>query len=281
MILEREKKLGLDPQVAEVWGSSVIRETLVWVDGVYQRAWMAGSSGDRKKIEEKWQHTLDVVEAAVEIWEEEKENLDCSLEQVIRAALVHDVARAWQMVVVGQYNDGWTGFDHPLEGARMFERFVGEMSDEDFEVFTAVAQHGVRVPGIKSDLVGLLRDADKVANMRKADQRMVFRSQSTMKNVAISEEAKAEFMARSLVTCPTDSCRGEYQLLYLSWVFDLNTEKAKRMVVEEGLVEKLWLVFCRDYELVVKTNGHVGEIEELGSVLWGWVSEVRAVVTIS
>lgn len=197
----------------------------------------------RLLVDRKTAHTLDVCQAVMDIYGDNDRILEIPLYQSINLALVHDVGRFPQVHKGGFLSDEITGIDHAQLSVLLFEH-SGLQVEVPTAFLQAIAQHNTYLSNPDSPLGKILRDADKLANLRQIESWF---------NGQLAKQATPSFCDQDLVTqfCnfqPIDS-RGvilisDRMLAVLSWLFDLNIDRTKHLIIFENIPNRL-LTFLR------------------------------------
>jgi len=142
-------------------------------------------------VYDKLTHTNDVIKAAIETFEPGN---SATLEDVVLAAIYHDMYRSFQGFYFFDYRDGVTGYKHGEEAATfMREKIPAEFISE--QVIVAVNSHSKFTPDNQEYLTLVIRDIDKIAIIRRITQIQdrLERTRDSVLESGLSEDIKATF----------------------------------------------------------------------------------------
>ncbi|MCJ8502868.1 HD domain-containing protein [Desulfatitalea alkaliphila] len=170
--------------------------------------------------------------------------------------LVHDVGRFAQYADHGSFNDADT-LDHGAAGRKLLEN---EGLPEHFgpalwpQVACAVAYHNRGTadipPGIDgptADLLGLIRDADKLDIMDLVLRSVARDGFSDLPDMlphirldrAVTPDVLTQALSTRSVAIGTLHTLSDFLVMIATWFHDFNNRAARQMAVERGIVQRL------------------------------------------
>ncbi len=194
----------------------------------------------RLKIIHTWKvvEAADAIAASLDLTQREKE-------LVHLAALFHDIGRFEQARRFHTFIDAQS-ISHARLGAEILEQedFLEDLEPrERDQVIKAVRVHSdYRIPdedqGFQRILDAIIRDADKIDIFRCAVTEnpdvMSCQSQAGIAQESISPEVAQAILSGQSVKRTDRHTALDYWVSYLGFIFDLNTEKAKELILEAG-----------------------------------------------
>ncbi len=189
-------------------------------------------------------HTWKVVEAADAI----AQSLDLTERErrlVHLAALFHDIGRFEQARRYHTFVDA-KSVSHARLGAQILEEgdFLDQLSEKEREqVIEAVRVHSdYQIPaedqGFQKVLDDIIRDADKIdifrCSIMENPDVMSCQSQEGIADDVISDSVAQAILSNQSVKRDSRASALDYWVSYLGFIFDLNTEKARELILEAG-----------------------------------------------
>lgn len=222
------------PFPPELLSSEKVKAMLVRVTDAYIFYLSAAAQwGNSDGVWHKKVHTNDVIKAMVEIYDP---RLGVSLEDAVCAAIGHDIARALQAWFFNSFSDGRTQYDHASEGARMLE----DSFPNDPELIQAIAEHSQFAPEHPSAILDLLRDADKIAVLRRLFEKHPFLRVFTKgASYAVTPQILQAFTEKRLAHNKDRHTPADEYIFYLAWIWDIQTPAARAVIARERIPEKI------------------------------------------
>ncbi len=219
------------------------------MDKSYQSA---NTDLSRKLISRKVDHTAKVIVAGLDICAGEKD-INWNMEQVEVTCFLHDIGRFPQSLL-GSFSDGQTKFDHAKVGADMFakkfkDNFDFAMSFD--EIFEAIDEHSRKNYAGNNPYVKLIRDADKLANIRVDQDPSI--SDPEMPKGKVTPEVLQDFLERRIVDSKNIKVVADYYICFLSWIFDYNFKQSLNIISQEKIHENILdIIKNEDKELALQ-----------------------------
>lgn len=158
--------------------------------------------------------------------------------------LLHDIGRFDELQRCDKY--GNNNFDHGKHGVDILKKnnFIDKFKilDEDKEIlFEAIYYHNKKsIPDYINNLhAKLLRDADKIDILYLFPLDDIYNYNNNYTSV-ISEKVHNDFMSQQLVATNDINTYGEFVILCLAFIYDINFDCSLRMIKENDYVNKIY-----------------------------------------
>ncbi|MDD2208335.1 MAG: HD domain-containing protein [Bacilli bacterium] len=158
--------------------------------------------------------------------------------------LLHDIGRFDEFQICEKY--GNNNFDHGKHGVDILKKnnFTSKFKilDEDKEIlFEAIYYHNKKLlpDYINNKYAKLLRDADKIDILYLFPQDDIYNYNNNYTSV-ISKKVHDAFMSQQLVSTNDINTYGEFVILCLGFIYDINFDCSLRMIKENDYVNKIY-----------------------------------------
>lgn len=279
-VLDSDK---LDPEIRTIL-DHVTRSYLFYIQAAAQYAGTTWAPDIVVPVLRKITHTNDVIRAISELIER-RPQLWIHKKAAIITAITHDWMRAFQgWFFAGEYSDYLDNFSHPKEAALR----LAELYGEDHPITRAVLGHGSLKPADEHELSFAIRDADKLAILRRIFelQRQLQKTREQLFSADyLPDETRAlyeKYLSQSANDAHPELLRSlrekrlgksEYrsnelnEFLYcLAWIFDVEFQETRELLVQERIPEQLV-----NYITHLTTDGEV--ISCVEEVVASWYQE--------
>ena len=233
--------------------SHQLTDLYTWFDR-YVEPFLATDREGQKNIQLKIEHTQKVCAAMAEL--AAGEGLSEHDSRIAAAvALLHDVGRFPQYLRWRTFLDSASD-NHArlaIDVIRAENILAGIDSDEQILIEEAVRFHNMLTPpaGFKSatrQYIDLIRDADKL-DIWRVFVELLAQSPEDRPTAAtlgladlpdiISDACVATLNSQTIVHLDTIKCFNDFKLLQISWIYDLTSRTAKRILAERGYIPAL------------------------------------------
>jgi len=218
----------------------------------------------RQMMEGKIEHTEDVVCATDDIIREMGGRIEGSEEewnsyQAGAIARLHDIGRFTEITKYGTFNSRVTGFDHSKDGALIFDFLFGN-SDEgrilerlgcDLQVIEeAISYHSVKDYRGNNQYVYLIRDADKLALLRRLDfQEDVINRDQNLAAEGYSADVVRQVLAdHTSVSHGTVLTKADSLIRLFAFLLNINFDATKGLLLRSAFLPELIKKF-QEYSL--------------------------------
>lgn len=158
--------------------------------------------------------------------------------------LLHDIGRFDEWNIYDKY--GNNNFDHGKHGVNVLKKndFIDKFKilDEDKEIlFAAIYYHNKKsLPeNINNKHAKLIRDADKIDILYLFPLDDIYNYNNNYEDV-ISDKVHNDFMSQQLISTNDINTYGEFVILCLAFIYDLNFDCSLQMIKENDYINKIY-----------------------------------------